>query len=437
MRSWKDIRFSDYILKKTGEHDEEFKKNMEYYSFGKKDFEDNVKDLHHTFYSKIQKPEDEQDEFFVGFIKIIDETNEFLDLKDKCSNNAALSFIAAREFTGKMYEEYLKVMEEKQKPENQNEDGSGCKPGTVSDFLEKNKDRIRQESKGILKRVVEKVEEGEAVEEFMNGCGDEESVNDKLEHSKKVLEFAKKLSQNRWFKEIMKMAGQFKRAANNKLTRDIPNIGCPVGVDIGNDLSKILPQELAVMELGNGHEDLFWLKWANGELMQYKTTAKETIDEGAFIVCLDESGSMGYEIAKAKAFMFGMFLIAKARNRKMHVVRFDTRSIGHKIEKVDDMISIVDQFMGGGTDFNSPLLYATNLIETNQEWKKADVFFITDGESSVEPEVLEKIKELKGRIDFKILSLALTGCTKELRKFSDVIFNARESEKFYAECFDQ
>ena len=52
MRSWKDYRFSDYILKKTSEKDPEFKEKMDYYKFGKEDFEDNVKDLHHVFYSK-------------------------------------------------------------------------------------------------------------------------------------------------------------------------------------------------------------------------------------------------------------------------------------------------------------------------------------------------------------------------------------------------
>jgi len=305
----------------------------------------------------------------------------------------------------------------------------------MKDYLKQNQDKIRQDTKQQIRHAIEEVKNGEKVQAFVVGCGDEASTNQTSEQAEKIIKYAHKLKNNEWFKKIVDMAGRYIKSANSKLAKDIPNIGCPIGVNIGKDLKNVLPQEFALMDMGGLFEDLFWLKWVNGELLQYETKQKEPQQAGAFIACIDESGSMDYKIAEAKAFLFGMFLIAKSQNRAFHVIRFDHNAIEHEVKTLEDLIQIADSFMGGGTSFDAPLTKAVELIKTHDKWKKADVFFITDGYGHVSPEIIQAIDEFRKTLDFKILGLDLGHNPQSLKLFCDEVFTVREQKKFYDECF--
>lgn len=432
MRSWKDYKFSDYVLKKLGSKDQEFNQELEYYKFGKEDISDNVNDLFHSLFSSNPKKAENGDPFFQKYIEIISETKDFQNLKHKTEKNNALSFIATKDMMRKMYEEYVKYAEnaEGETPEEKAEN--------IQKKMDENKSAIRQKSREIVQEAIEKVEDGEMVEALISGCGNDPSTNQKFEDTEKIMNYAAELKKNKWFREIVKLAGSMQRSSRSTLMKKIPNIGTPIGVDFGKDLKNVLPQELAMLSMGGDFEDLFWKKWADCSLLQYKTEMEQPQESGPIIVCLDQSGSMDWRRAESVAFCFGMFLVAKETKRDFHVICFDDTMVSYEVDSIEVLMKIANTFLGGGTDFEKPLNEAVEIIESDPKFKKADIMFITDGCAPVSDVLVKRIADKKNAIQFKIIGMNFGGAyyNGTLMKFCDVVFDANDKQKFYEKAFD-
>ena len=431
MRTWKNSKFSDYALKKLSGNDKDFNEVTNYYKFGKKDIEDNTKDLFHSFFSKNQELDSNPDPFFKQYHDIIKDTAEFKNLQVKTQKSQALSYIATKEFQKKMYDHYVQYSSNS----NTNESDPD-KNKKIVDYMTKNRDEIRRDLRTALKNAESSVDNGEATEAILGaGCDASESIGTRNANAQEIIKFAEKMRKNESFKKIIEMAGRKQRSARAKIATTIPDIGSPIGIEIGGDLTKAIPSELAMLD-GSEMEDLFWLNLYEGKILQHKTEEVTPQENGTFLICLDESGSMSDMSQENRAMVFGMYLIAKNQNRKLSVLRFDTQVIRHDINTPEDLMEFAEsEFMDGGTNFERPLTMACDIIEHEDVYKKADIIFVTDGVAKVSDELKQRMSDIKEQLQFKIITLSMCGINDTIKKFSDLIFDMTSKHKFEENIF--
>ena len=88
------------------------------------------------------------------------------------------------------------------------------------------------------------------------------------------------------------------------------------------------------------------------------------------------------------------------------------------------MIDLAEYFEGGGTNFETPLSAAQQKISTSNEYKKADIVMITDGESVVTDEWLKSFMLWKKDNDIKVYSVLVDlgyNFRSTLDEFSDKV----------------
>ena len=187
------------------------------------------------------------------------------------------------------------------------------------------------------------------------------------------------------------------------------------GVETGNDISSVLPSELALYK-SPATKKLFTLKFAQKQLLQYKyeNLAPEKISEreqeevekqrreekkGPILMCVDTSGSMrGAPERIAKTIAFALTKLALKEKRKCFLISFSTG-----IETLDltdfeaaNGIELLMKFLqmsfNGGTDATPALAFALEKLAT-QDWQDADVLMVSDFKMSALPrELVSKIK---------------------------------------------
>lgn len=232
------------------------------------------------------------------------------------------------------------------------------------------------------------------------------------------------LQNSELFRAIIELAGRLRhvmvglRAKNVSYTRSEV-----VGITQGNDLSRVLPSELAMLEIS---ETLFLSKMAKGQLLQYKLDGVDTIGKGPIIVCVDFSGSMGGTREKwARAIALALLNQAKHDDRKFAACLFNTE-IAHSFDWNSPPKSILEfcsKRSGGGTSFKTALTWAMERVE---EDKKADIIFITDGEDGVSPSFLTTIKQQLE--DNRILGIHIGSYSSSLHEFCDKVWDVSSFE---------
>ena len=89
-------------------------------------------------------------------------------------------------------------------------------------------------------------------------------------------------------------------------------------------------------------------------------------------------------------------------------------------------------FLGGGTDFETPLAEAVRLMEDNG-YKNADVAFITDGCCGMSMEFTKALREKKAALGFHITGILMDqdspGMEFSLTPFSDEILRLSEMDR--------
>ena len=249
------------------------------------------------------------------------------------------------------------------------------------------------------------------------------------------IKIANLIQNNSKLKKIAQIAGRFQRLAiykqETKVKHGLDEI---VDITIGNDLSKILPSELLL--LSNFRTKLiFYKKFFEGQLLQYRFEGIEKRAKGPVICCVDNSGSMTEYFGSitreiwSKAFMLGLLTIAKKQGRNFAIIYFGSRDeiqqFSFENKNYPDpkkLIEILSFFFDGGTDFETPLNCAISYIEKQPNFKDADIIFITDGECQVSFEFLENFKKKKKDLNFKVYSILIGYAKNTLEDFSDEVF---------------
>lgn len=241
---------------------------------------------------------------------------------------------------------------------------------------------------------------------------------------------AEYLKQNHKMKQIAKWAGRFKAIAKSKQKSISKESIARSGVTIGNDIDRILPNELITISNPASRLD-FLRRFAEGQTLQFATKGKQSLGKGSIILCLDQSGSMRNLDNQSKGFALALMSIAKRQKRDFALITFDEQSITREYPKgkitTKQMIDLCENFMGGGTDFQNPLSQSLQLIK-NSKFKNADIIFVTDGEANLNSKFLGQFQKEKQKFGFSVLSLLIgnNASDKVVKDFSDEIYYAKD-----------
>ena len=202
-------------------------------------------------------------------------------------------------------------------------------------------------------------------------------------------------------RRICQLAGRLERVAASKARSKIkPGVGEIHGIDLGDDLSRLLPSELVALR----HPPLrlhLMSRLLQRKAMVYGMQGKEPQARGPVVVLLDESGSMrsGDKDIWAKAVCLALLSTATKQKRDWHLISFNGAIIRETaIPARQATMAIIqdalDHRCAGGTDFDAPVLRAIEITRSSRSMKKADVVIITDGEDSLVPATVDAATSL-------------------------------------------
>ena len=197
-------------------------------------------------------------------------------------------------------------------------------------------------------------------------------------------------------RQIANLAGRLERLASSKARSKVkPGVGEIHGVEIGDDVARLLPSELVCLRHPK-RKLVLMKKLAERQALTYGMTGREPTARGPVVVLLDESSSMredGKDIW-SKAVALALLSTATKQRRAWHIVAF-SGSIHREIEvpvgsaSITSVAEALDCRCHGGTDFDAPVLRAVEIIGNSKTMKQADVVVITDGEDSLEDATAE------------------------------------------------
>ncbi|MEA2649939.1 MAG: hypothetical protein QOG61_2374 [Candidatus Binataceae bacterium] len=246
------------------------------------------------------------------------------------------------------------------------------------------------------------------------------------------LELGRRLARNRKLGELARLVGRFKQDAR-ALRRKTLDRGVSEAYDVerGADLGRLIPSELLALHHPQLRAD-FHRRLLEGAVLQYRLREDEQKGKGPMVVCIDVSSSMqGDKELWAKAVSLTLMDIARRQRRLFRAVLFSSGPESMKVidlnrerryqPELPKVIELAEYFPGGGTDFQTPIDAAIELI-ADKKLKRGDIVVITDGECQVTPEWLADLKERKEELQFSIFAVLVDVGSSDLStlaQFSD------------------
>ncbi|MEU2792351.1 VWA domain-containing protein [Streptomyces sp. NPDC007100] len=220
------------------------------------------------------------------------------------------------------------------------------------------------------------------------------------------------------------LIGRFRQMADGERARKVENAtGELIGVTLGDDLSRVIPSELANLGLP-ALRAVFAARYAAGELMLYDSQGEQTTGRGAIIACVDTSHSMymegpggGTREAWAKACALALLDQARHAKRdfvgilfssadKLRVFRFPAGEPAGTTQVLD----FAETFLGGGTSYQTPLSAAAELLEEEFDdtaRARGDIVMLTDDECDVTETWMRNWNAAKHRLGFRVFGVAI------------------------------
>ncbi|MCS6114278.1 VWA domain-containing protein [Shewanella baltica] len=286
-----------------------------------------------------------------------------------------------------------------------------------------------------LTQISDKYEE---VKEFLAKCpGADFSYTDIINSQDDFTALARLLHDNQRIKDLAHKMGRNYISEEKKKATKIPEASKNEvhGTHRSNDLMRMLPSELVNLE-DETLEVLFYARLLEHNLLTYElqgvtyingeeqqTSQKRT---GPVVACLDTSGSMaGAPLLKAKASLLAIANILKQEQRSLHVLLFGSNGelkefSMNEVNNSSGLLSFLQQSFGGGTDFETPLKRALEIIKNNEDFIKADILMISDGDCILSTEFIGSLDTEKNLLDCSIYSVLCDGKRVE-DNFSDEI----------------
>lgn len=312
--------------------------------------------------------------------------------------------------------------------------------------MEKNAEQLDDQLKGKIPEIREASREAmqkgndsaEELDSLSSTWGLDPGTLGKMPAQRRI-ELASKFN-NEKFRRIAQLLGPMSRMAIAEQQKKIHYARDEIyDLEAGNDIANVLPIEILMMD-DEDADVLFFTKFVEANLMQYKLRGTEKVAKGGIIWCEDGSGSMyGDPEVWAKAVGLSLYQIAKLQKREFYGIHFggpgmyqtfdfgvagengvdielcgktyqaDNNPTGH-YENLDGVIKFAETFFGGGTDFVTPLSVALDkLEEQNSAYGavKGDIVFCTDGICGVPEDWLKQFKERQEALGFKVWGVLL------------------------------
>ncbi len=245
--------------------------------------------------------------------------------------------------------------------------------------------------------VADAVEELEGIAGAMHGLGAGMGPGTLAAVNCPDAELRQALATNPKLRAIAEVAGRMRMRARTKQktkTRYVPEQ--IVDVTVGDELARLVPSELALLVLPQT-KTLLKKKLHEKQALQYELEGTEQAERGPVVMCVDGSGSMaGLRNVWAMGVALAVLEVCALQRRPFVLVHFDDY-VQKEFEvakprglTLDKLIEMVCFFSNGGTNFERPLRRAREIIQRD-EWSKADVVLVSDGQASWG----NSIKELK------------------------------------------
>ena len=245
-----------------------------------------------------------------------------------------------------------------------------------------------------------------------NGNGGRNSLS-----TREKLVIAQQVGRSPKLRQIAAICGRFTRIALQQQKTRIKHPPDEItSITAGANIERLLPSEIALLA-DPDLEDLFYLKFAEHNLMQYDLIGHEPEGQGPIIIAIDESGSMMTDYGGmtgevwSKAVMLALLSIARLQKRDLAVLHFS----GPDDLRLDqfpkgeatpaEVIACASFFFNGGTVFEPWMEKALELVDGSQ-FEKADVICVSDGITSISPETKTKwakIREDRGMRAYGVL----------------------------------
>lgn len=309
----------------------------------------------------------------------------------------------------------------------------------ADEILPKEATNLLTTFKECLETIDKKYQE---IESFINitGCG--YSYNDLIYIKDDFLSLVKEMERNQRIKEVIKKLGKNYIPSEKKLKPKVlkRNNNEVLGIYKSDDLARILSSELTNFE-SEELEYLFYSKFLEKSLLTYEIVSKEhkynskekkeyinLENKGPVVACLDTSGSMnGLPILKAKALLLSISKILEKENRSLYIIIFGDKgetkelSISNDSE-INQILPFLNSGFNGGTDFETPLEKAIDIINNLKDYNKADILMITDGLCELSDKFIKKLEQNKSNLGINIYTII---CNKDSinDKYSDEVIN--------------
>ncbi len=309
---------------------------------------------------------------------------------------------------------------------------------TLEDSTDAKQYSIKQ---AIQEGMSEALDEAEDVTALLQNFGTHPGQWERLDPRARM-ELANRLRRNKKLHEIARMVGRIKRMAVGEWSRRvIHGVDEIYDVTTSSDLGHVLASELLMLS-DEETEDIFWMKYLEGNLLTYKLRGTEKANRGAIICLLDNSGSMaGDNEIWGKGVAMALLEIAKREKRDFYGIHFgsgawDTRPAelmewyfpkGHV--ELADALDYAEFFFNGGTDFEAPISRAVEVLESQFRYDgtvKGDIIMITDGECAVSPEWLTRFDNAKRQLNFKLFGVLIGTYGHVLETLSDKTFSIHD-----------
>lgn len=253
-----------------------------------------------------------------------------------------------------------------------------------------------------INKSVEKAQEEVALHEdtmrvFNQGGGSTSTSTAQKLDQKALTELFQKVQKSAFLRDFMRMAGRYRRSAMSKQRTKVKHgVDEVIGVERGNDLSRMLPHELVQFAIPKLRASALH-RYVERQSLIRQTRSREKLGKGPVVICVDGSYSMhGDRIKNAKAMALGMWWIAQFQKRWCWLVEFGSNSDAGKSilftpkgqvtqpqhnPNPDGILQWVEHFYGaGGTSPRVPF------VDVPGEWKKnkipegkTDMVLIGDG----------------------------------------------------------
>ena len=285
----------------------------------------------------------------------------------------------------------------------------------------------------VAQAVQSATEKAEEVQDIIGAWSDEPG---NLERNEVNQELLAKVRKSNVLKNVAKYLGRFREIfAQGKRNGYAYGRGEKYSLELGNDLSKALTSELAMLASPQT-TPLFLRKYQRKQIKQYQRREPIYKGMGDIICCLDESDSTeGDPAAWGKAVALTLLEIAADGGRNFALVHFSRRDrcqtdlFRPGTYTLADKMSAAETFLGGGTNFETPMWESLRLMR-EEGFENADIVFISDGECEMPEHFLQELRQEQAERRFTVTGVLLdSGCPGmdfSLKEFCQNIYRTSE-----------